>query len=166
MLDGFVHGYLHKKLHPTAKTTEGQWFLSLADSNPERDLAVTTVITYALDSLWDVARRRYMGVPGKVFCISKATVEVAIYAPISQAKSLMHRMTHELIKTKEDGNVDATEHRMSLYQIPSEFHLRDSVRRSNFRKVNLPVRAQDVRVPSESPMAYLPIVPRGYQQGG
>lgn len=165
MLDGFVHGYLHKKLSPTAAKEDGQWFLSLADSNPERDLAVTTVITYALDSLWDVARRRYMGVPGKVYCISKATVEVAIYAPICQAENLMHRMTHELIKTKVDGDVDGTEHQMSIYHIPAEFHLRDSVKKNNVRKVELPVRPQDVHVPSTSPTAYLPIVPKGFQQG-
>jgi hypothetical protein len=115
MLNGFVHGYLHKRLSPTAKSEDGQWFFSLADSNPERDLAVATVITYALDSLWDVARRRYMGVPGKVYCISKATVEVAIYAPICQAENLIHRMTHELIKTKDDGEVDGTNHQMSMY---------------------------------------------------
>jgi hypothetical protein len=80
-----------------------------------------------LDSLRDFARRRYTGQPGKVYCISKATVEVAIYAPICQAENLMHRMTHELIKTKEDGEADGTDHQMALYHIPAEFHLRDSV---------------------------------------
>ncbi|MGV0043018.1 hypothetical protein ACRU13_02270 [Mycobacterium colombiense] len=165
MLDGFVHGYLHKKLHPTATKEDGQWFLSLADSNPERDLAVATVITYALDSLWDVARRRYMGVPGRVYCISKATVDVAIYAPICQSENPLHRMTHELIKRKDDGEVDGTDHQMSIYNIPNEFHLKNSVKRNQVRKVELPIRPQDVHSPSVSPAAYLPIVPKGYQQG-
>ena len=166
MLDGFVHGYLHKKRTPAAGNEDGQWFLSLADSNPERDLAVATVITYALDSMWAVARRHYMGVPGKVFCISRATVDVAIYAPICQSENALHRMTHELIKLKDDnGEVDGTEHRMSLYQIPPEFHLKNSVKRNQVRKVDLPVRPQDVVVPSSSLTSYLPIVPKGYQQG-
>ncbi len=77
----------------------------------------------------------------------------------------MHRMTHELIKTKVDGDVDGTEHQMSIYHIPAEFHLRDSVKKNNVRKVELPVRPQDVHVPSTSPTAYLPIVPKGFQQG-
>lgn len=164
MLDGFVHGYLHKKLHPMATQKDGSWFLSLADSNPERDLAVTTVITYALDSLWDVARRRYMGVPGQVYCISKATVDVAVYAPICQSENPLHRMTHELIKRKDDGEVDGTDHQMSIYNIPPAFHLKDSVKRNQVRKVELPVRPQDVHMPSVSPASYLPIVPKGYQQ--
>lgn len=165
ILNGFVHGYLHKKLNPTAKNEDGQWFLSLADSNPERDLAVTTVITYALDSLWDVARRRYMGVQGKVYCLSKATVDIAIHGPIYQADSPMHRMTHELAKTKADGEIDGPSHHLSFYRIPEEFDLRESAKRSSFQKVDLPVRPQDIHVPSSSSGAYLPIVPRGYQQG-
>lgn len=165
MLDGFVHGYLHSQRHPNATKAEGQWFLSLADSNPERDLAVTTVITYALDSLWDVARRRYKGTPGEVYCISKATIEVAIYAPICQADSFMQRMTHELIKTKANGEIDGTEHSLRIYDIPPEFHLKESAKRNAVRKVALPVRPQDVHVPSTSKSAYLPICPQGYQQG-
>lgn len=165
MFDGFVHGYLHKKLHSTATKEDGLWFLSLADSNPERDLAVTTVITYALDSLWNVARRRYMGVPGKVYCISKSTVDVAIYAPICQSENPLHRMTHELIKRKDDGEVDGTEHQMSIYNIPPEFHLQNSVKRNQVRKVDLPVRPRDVHTPSVSSKSYLPIVPKGYQRG-
>ena len=164
LLDGFVHGYLHQKLHPTATKEDGQWFLSLADSNPERDLAVTTVITYALDSLWAVARRRYMGVPGWINCISRATVDVAIYAPICQSENPLCRMTHELIKRKDDGEVDGTDHQMSIYNIPPEFHLKDSVKRNQVRKVELSVRPQDVHTPSGSPTSYLPIVPKGYQQ--
>ncbi|WP_425005767.1 hypothetical protein [Mycolicibacterium sp. S3B2] len=165
MMDGFVHGYLHQKLHPKATKNDGQWFLSLADSNPERDLAVATVITYAIDSLWDVARRRYMGVPGKVYCIARATVDVAIYAPICQSDNPLHRITHELIKVKADGDTDGTDHQMHIYNIPPEFHLKNSVKRNQVRKVDLPVRPQDVHTPSSSPTSYLPIVPKGYQQG-
>lgn len=165
MHSGFLHGYLHKKLNPTATPDDAQWFMSLVDSNPERDLAVATVITYALDSLWAVARRRYMGQPGQVYCISKATVDVAIHAAVCQAENLMKRFTHELIKTKADGEVDGTNHELAVHYIPREFHLRDSVRRSNTRKVDLPVRTQDKHVPSSSTLAYLPIVPRGYQRG-
>ena len=54
---------------------------------------------------------------------------------------------------------------MSLYQIPPEFHLKNSVKRNQVRKVDLPVRPQDVVVPSSSLTSYLPIVPKGYQQG-
>ncbi|MCW2628949.1 MAG: hypothetical protein QOF66_7665 [Mycobacterium sp.] len=34
----------------------------MEDSNPGRELSVSVLITKALDSLWDVARRHYLGV--------------------------------------------------------------------------------------------------------
>lgn len=85
--------------------------------------------------------------------------------PVCQAENFTNRFTHELIKTKADGQVDGTNHELSVHDIPEEFHLRDGVRRSNTRKVDLPVRPEDTHAPSSSTLAYLPIVPRGYQRG-
>jgi hypothetical protein len=150
---------------PTASPEDGQWFLSLADSNPERDLAVTTVITYALDSLRDFARRRYTGQPGKVYCISKATVEVAIYAPICQAENLKHRMYARA--HQDQGGRRSRRHRPPDGPLSHSGGVSSARQRGrkNVRKVDLPVRPQDANVPSSSPLAYLPIVPRGYQRG-
>ena len=66
MHKGPLHVYLHRKLAPAARVSEGQWFLGLDDPNPQRDMMITSLITYAIDSLWAVARRRYMGNPGAV----------------------------------------------------------------------------------------------------
>jgi hypothetical protein len=165
MHKGPVHGYLHKKLDPSASDNEKQWFLSLDDPNPERDLAIATLITYAMDSLWNVARRRYMGSPGSVFNLSKGSVELAIYGPIMQARNLLQCIAFELIKVKPDGDVDATVHHARIHKIPEEWTPEDGMHQPAIREVALPVRQQDLRIYSTSQYSYLPIVPRGFQRG-
>ena len=64
------------------------------------DLPVSVLVTKAVDSLWEVARRRYMGESGSITYISKAAVELAIYGTTMQAMNLLKRMTSELIKLK------------------------------------------------------------------
>ena len=64
MHKGSMQVYLHRKLHPIATKQDRQWHFTMADTNPERDLAVSVLISRAIDSLWDVARRRYTGASG------------------------------------------------------------------------------------------------------
>ena len=165
MHKGPMHIYLHRKLHPTTKVTEGQWFISLDDPNPERDLAVASLVTHAIDALWDVARRRYMGAPGSVWYIAKGSIELALYAPVEAAANLIRRIAHELIKVKADGEVDGTNHHMQIHDIPENWSLEDEAHHPTMRRVDLPLRPQDAHVPTVSPLAYLPILPKGFQQG-
>jgi hypothetical protein len=165
MHKGPMHVYLHRKLHPTAKPAEGQWFLSLDDPNPERDLAVTSLITHVIDSLWDVARRRYMGTGGSVWFIAKGSIELALYAPVEAAANLIRRIAHELVKVKPDGEVDGTNHHMAIHHIPEDWDLENGEHHPAMRPVELPLRPEDEHVPTVSPLAYLPIVPKGFQQG-
>jgi hypothetical protein len=164
MHKGPMHVYLHRKLSPTANASEGQWFISLDDPNPERDLAVTSLITYAIDALWDVARRRYMGKAGSVWYIARGSIELALYAPVEAAANLIRRIAHELIKVKSDGEVDGTNHHVAIHHIPDDWNLDDSNHHPAMRPIDLPVRPQDTHVPTVSPLAYLPIVPKGFQQ--
>lgn len=165
MHKGPAHVYLHQKLHPTAKVSEGQWFVSIDNPNPERDLTVTYLITQAIDSLWAVARRRYLGQPGAIWCTKIGSVEMAIYGPVQRAGNLLRRMSSELIKTKPDGDVDGTNHHIAVYDIPEEWNPEDEEHQPGMREVELPLRSQDVHIPSSSPLAYLPFVPKGFQQG-
>jgi hypothetical protein len=165
MHKGPMHVYLHRRLSPAANAAEGQWFLSLDDPNPQRDLAVTSLVSYAIDALWAVARRQHMGVAGSVWYIARGSVELAIYAPVEAAANLIRRIAHELIKVKTDGEVDGTDHHLSIHHIPEDWTLEDPNHHPAMRLVELPVRPQDAHVPTVSPRAYLPIVPRGFQQG-
>jgi hypothetical protein len=163
--EGPVHVYLHKKAFPDSAKNDPQWFYSIDNPNPSRDLSVSVLITKALGSLWDVARRRYTGASGSITYITKAAVEMAIYRTTMLAMNRLARMTSELIKLKPDGNVDGTTHHPAFYGIPREWSIEAAVNASETRAVQLPARQRDRQVYSTSNQAYLPITPRGFQRG-
>jgi len=165
MHTGPVHGYLHKKRDPRAKPSDGQWFLSIDDPVPDRDLAVASLIVYAIDSLWQVARRTHLGRPGQLVFFSKSTIDMAIFGPVEKAGNIMKRFSHELIKVKEDGEVDGTNNQVSIYNIPDEWEEGEGGFSAVVEPADLPVRPQDVPEYSSSRNAYLPFVPKSFQQG-
>lgn len=165
MHKGPVHVYLHRKLNPGSNKSDGEWFLGLDDPNPQRDMMVTSLITYAMDSLWAVARRRHMGAPGAVWFIGNGSIDLAFYAPVEAAANLLRRVAHELIKVKPDGEVDGTNHHFSIHQIPEAWSLQNIEDEPSMRLIELPLREQDTHVPTPGRLAYLPIVPRGFAQG-
>ena len=164
---GPMHVYLHKTSFPGAPKGEPEWFYSADDSNPTRELSVSTLISKAIDSLWAVARRRYLGASGSILYIPKAEIEMAIYATTMLAMNKLARMTSELIKLKTDGTVDGTTHQARLYDIPHEWSLEAAANgpRPKSRKVVLPARKRDRQLYSTSQRAYMPLTPRGFQRG-
>lgn len=165
MHTGPLHVYLHRKSSPGAKSGDREWFIGLDDPSPDRDMMVTCLITYAVDSLWAVARRLYMGKSGAIWCIGIGSIELALYGPIEAAANLLRRVAHELIKVKPDGEVDGTNHHFAIHHIPEEWDLEKLEHQPAMRLVELPVREQDQHVPTANPLAYLPIVPRGFARG-
>jgi hypothetical protein len=164
---GPVHVYLHKAAFPNAPKSEPEWFYSAADSNPARELSVSTLISKAIDSLWAVARRRYLGATTSIIYIPKAEVEMAIYGITMLTMNRMARITSELIKVKPDGTVDGTTHRMSMYEIPKEWSLEAAATgpQPSSRTVALPARQRDQQFYSMGALAYMPLTPRGFQRG-
>ena len=165
MHKGPAHIYLHEKLTPNAKPDEGTWFMSVEDPNIDRDLAVTSMIAYAMDSLWSVARRDHLGAEGQIFCMKVGSIEMSIYGPIQRAANIMQRMASELAKVKPDGEVDGTNHHFSIYHIPDDWDPSTEEHAPYIRGVKLPLRSQDVRQPTNRSSAYMPFGPRGFQQG-
>jgi hypothetical protein len=157
---GPVHFYLHKNESPDAPKGRPQWFYSSDDPNPGRDLMLSVLIVNAANSLWAVARRRYTGASGAIVYMNLAEVEFAVYGMIMIAGNRLKRLTSELIKRKEDGNVDGTDHQTVFYNVPREFSLEGAARDHAKRKVNLPARQRDRQLFSTSNQAYLPITPR------
>lgn len=162
--EGPTHVYLHKLAHPNAPKSEPHWWLTMEDSNPGRELSVSVLITKALDSLWDVARRRYLGQRGTIVYVTKAAVEMAVYATTMQAMNHLKRATHELIKLEPDGTVGGTSHRVNRYVIPREWSMSDAAAAIEVRSVPLPARERDRQLFSTGERSYLPIVPRGFQR--
>ncbi|MDP7703356.1 hypothetical protein [Mycobacterium sp. TY815] len=162
---GSMHMFLHRKRHPAAGKAERQWHFTLADVNPQRELSVSALIGRAIESLWSVARRRYVGsAGGGVYLISKASVELAVYGTVREAMNLLRKITSELIKTDAAGVNDATHHVPIVYEIPREWEPPSGEHDTDNRYVELPVRQQDRRIYSTSLTAYLPITPSGYQR--
>ncbi|ART70910.1 hypothetical protein BTO20_22330 [Mycobacterium dioxanotrophicus] len=162
--EGPVHVYLHKKASPDAARNEAHWWFTMEDSNPGREMSVTVLITKALDSLWDVARRRYLGESGTINYINKAAVEMAVWGNTMQAMNHLKRATHELIKLKSDGTVDATVHHIADYHIPRSWSLQAAAEAMDIRPVPLPARQRDHQLYSTGQRSYLPITPRGFQR--
>jgi len=162
---GPVHIYVHRKASPFAGNDAPQWCFSMDDANPSRDVAVSVLITKALDSLWAVACRRYKGESGTINYVSKAAVEMTVYGTTEQAMNVMKRATHELIKLKSDGTVDGTDHQIKAYNIPEDWSLRTAASAVEMRRVVLPARQRDRQLYSTSKRAYLPITPKGFQRG-
>jgi hypothetical protein len=161
---GAVHAYLHKLRSPMSKKNERTWFFSMMDSNPQRDLAVARFAASAIGSLWSVARRQYLGTPGSILCFSKESVELAIHSPVTESRNVMKRFGMELPKLKPDGEVDGTEIDVEAYNVPEEWEPSEDGDTKS-RRVILPVRQRDKKIYSTSSKAYLPIVPKGFQQG-
>ncbi|WP_029108701.1 hypothetical protein [Mycobacterium sp. URHD0025] len=166
MHEGPTHVYLHKSAYPNAPKTEPQWWLTMEDSNPGREVSVSVLITRALDSLWDVARRRYLGASGTINYVSKAAVEMAVYATTMDAANHLKREVHELIKLEPDGTVGGTAHRIVGYDIPREWSMSAAAAAAvELRPVALPARERDRQLHSTGALSYLPITPRGFQRG-
>jgi hypothetical protein len=81
---------------------------------------------------------------------------------VEAAANLIRRIAHELIKVKPDGEVDGTNHYRAIHHIPEDCDLENGEHQPAMRPVELQVRPQDEHVPTGSPLAYLPIVLRGF----
>lgn len=158
---GPAHIYLHKNLNPSATALDGQWFVSMDDSNPERDLAVAYVISQAIESLWAVAQRRYIGQQGSVWCLNLSAVHLAIYGPVDHAMKAMRRMSTELTRTKPDATADQPKHHITMYDFPDNWDPQGKEHKPALRHVELPLRPQDPHTPTTA--WYLPFVRKGFQ---
>jgi hypothetical protein len=105
-----------------------------------------------------------MGTPGSILCISKDSIEVAIYAPIKSSSNAMKRMTSELVKMKGDGEVDGIELDFEVYNIPEGWEMTEDTPQKS-RRVQLSVRQRDKKIFSPSDRRYLPFCPKGFQAG-
>jgi hypothetical protein len=76
---GPMFAYMHRWRQPGANRGAGEWFVSMKGASTERDLGLSILMARAVESLWDVARRRYTGKSGWIRHIKKSVVELVIY---------------------------------------------------------------------------------------
>jgi hypothetical protein len=162
---GPLLAYMHKARRPGVKSgVGGEWFISLAAATTDRDLALAVLIAKAIESLWDVARRRYTGKSGQIRHIRRVTVETAIYGLLSQSGNILDTITLEMPRLKDDGSPDGVEIDFVLEHLPEDYEVADGVHPTDCPRVNLPTRQKDQRVFSTSKRAFYPFSPKGSQR--
>ncbi|MEU6579578.1 hypothetical protein [Nocardia sp. NPDC046763] len=152
--------YLHKPQYPGAQG-QPEWHMSMTGPLPDRDIAVSLLIQRAMASLWNVARRRYLGQSGEVFLISTTAVDDAVFGAVVEAGQHVRTYTLELPKKDNDGNFLATDHRFTAQRIPDDAVWKPgaSATSPTWKRVDLPARQRDRQIVSTSKRRLLPISP-------
>lgn len=166
---GRMHLYLHKLRAPGAEKGGREWFVSATGVLPDQDLNTSNLIQRALESLWAVAKRRYVGESGEINSFSRATVEACVYTPVLNPKNLLRTATFELAKEDEDGNISGIEIDQQIHRIPERW-LDDhedgssSTHPVSSSRIGLIRRQRDQRVFNPGRRNFLPFSPKGSQR--
>ncbi|MFE3023351.1 hypothetical protein [Nocardia tengchongensis] len=158
--------YLHKPQSPGAK--EGpEWHMSLTGTLPDRDIGVSVLVQRAVASLWDVARRRYLGQSGAIYLIATAAVNDAVFGAAVQAGQHVRTFTLELPKKDSAGEFLETAQQFAGPKIPpaDEWTPGASATGPTWTRVALPARQRDKQIVSTSRRSLLPISPDWASRG-
>ncbi|MGV9836516.1 hypothetical protein ACWDUL_20335 [Nocardia niigatensis] len=152
--------YLHKPQYPGAEG-EPEWHMSLTGPLPDRDIAISLLVQRAVSSLWDVARRRYLGQTGEIFLVSTAAVNDAVFGAVVEAGQQVRTYTLELPKKNSNGDFLETAHVFHKQQIPDEDGWKPGASADSpaWQGVTLPARERDRQIVSTSRGRLLPISP-------
>lgn len=162
---GPMFAYMHKARRPGPKKDgEREWFVTMAGTKTERDLALSLLVANAIESLWDVARRRYTGRGGTIRYISKSVVETAIYQLLMKSRNVLSEVTMEMPKRLDDGSYDEVHYDFRGPKVPADIEELEGELPMDCPRINLVVRQRDKRVFSTAKRAFYPFSPRGSQQ--
>lgn len=163
---GPMFAYMHKARRPGPKKDgEREWFITMAGAKTERDLALSLLVANAVESLWDVARRRYTGRGGSIRQIRKSVVETVIYGLLMKSRNVLSAVTMEMPKLKDDGSYDEVHYDFIGPKVPEGIEEPpDGPQSMDCPRINLVVRQKDQRVFSTSKRAFYPFSPAGSQQ--
>jgi hypothetical protein len=160
-----MFAYMHRWRQPGANRGAGEWFVSMTGASTERDLGLSILMARAVESLWDVARRRYTGKSGWIRHIKKSVVELVIYGLLMDSLNVVNTMTLEMPRLKEDGSYDSTRPSFVPNRVPEGYQKVDGVHPTDSPRIHLPTRQRDQRVFSTAQRAFYPFSPRGSQRG-
>lgn len=163
--NGDLQTYLHKNRLPGVKNEPVQWFVSATGTLPDQDLAVSLLIQRAIESLWNVARRRYLAQQGQILVLTTNEVELCIYGPVQGSLNVVRTFIYELPKRLPDGSIRATNVNFVNQTVPHGWAPSEENNTTReVKRVNLLVRQRDQRAQSTSRRYLLPFSPDGMQQ--
>jgi hypothetical protein len=161
---GPMFAYMHKRRRPGQKVSDREWFVSMTGAKPEQDLGLSVLIAKAVESLWDVARRRYTGKSGSIRHIRRSAVEMIIYGLLTQSLNIVNTVALEMPKLKDDGSYSDVEYNFVMNTIPEDYELAEGMHPTDCPRIGLPTRQRDQRVFSTSQRRFYPFSPKGSQR--
>ena len=161
---GPMFAYMHKPRYPGAPSAEGEWFISMTGATTERDLALSVLVARAIESLWDVARRRYTGKSGSIRHIKRSVVEVTIYGLLKDSLNIVNTFTMEMPRQNDDGSYGSVVHSFRMNNLPEGLNISSGQHPGDCPRINLPARQRDQRVFSTSRRAFYPFSPKGSER--
>jgi hypothetical protein len=123
-------------------------------ASTERDLALSILMARAVESLWDVARRRYTGESGWIRHIKRPVVELVIYGLLTDSLNVVNTMTLEMPKIRDDGSYDSTPPSFEPNRVPEGYQKADGIYPTDCPRIHLPARQRDQRVFSTARRAF------------
>lgn len=140
------------KFHPGSRS----WWLTTSFTNLEANLFLIELIIRAIHSLWTVANRKYLGVPGELVLVSLDEVFSAVaMGPISDNR-LLTKFSEQLVTYTYESGERKFAHRdpkpEGIRLGPNVLQAYDRVSGSTVPMtfVDLPLREEDKRTPSTS----------------
>ncbi|ANE80997.1 hypothetical protein A7U43_18395 [Mycobacterium adipatum] len=161
---GALFAYMHKARYPGAPKGGPEWFMSMAGVKTEQDLALAILVARAVESLWDVARRKYTGKSGSIRQMKKSTAELAIYGVLTESPNVIGTITMEMPKLKADGSIDGVNYDLRGTDAPEGYEPDPGFQIADCPRINLPARQRDARIYSTSSRKLYPFSPNGSQQ--
>lgn len=161
---GPLFAYMHKRRRPGASAASGEWFISMAGVKTEIDLALSLLVARAVESLWDVARRRHTGKSGSIRHIKRSVVEMVTYGLVSESLNIVNTITMEMPRLNDDGSCGAVEYDFVMNYVPEDFEMSPGAHPVDCPRIGLPARQRDQRVFSTSRQRFYPFSPKGSQR--
>ncbi|MGY1944782.1 hypothetical protein [Nocardia asiatica] len=175
LMGGTALASLQKKAIPTqpSRKHQAEWYAALTNVLSDQDLLITQMIGRAIESLWAVAKRQYLGVPGQIYIFDKTAVQALIFEPVRAAGQYVRAVIYELptLTTYTNGNTKLSEIQVNMHPslVPREYveashPSGDRTVSATPRLINLPLRQQDIREEMDGTEFLLPFSPTGTNQ--
>lgn len=160
---GPLFAYMHKARRH-GDTSNNEWFVSMTGATTESDLALAVMVAKAVESLWNVGRRRLTGKSGSIFYIRRFAVEAVIYGLRCQSLNVVETFTFEMPRLNEDGSLGGVTIGQEMVHIPEDYQNDHNVTSADATRINLPARQRDARAYSTSTRKIYPFSPNGSQK--
>ena len=121
-------------------------------------------VARAIESLWDVGRRRLTGKSGSILYIARSVAETVVYGLLSDSLNVVDTFTFEMPKLNEDNSLGGVDIGCRMHYIPDDYELQAGVYSTECPRISLPARQRDQRAYSTSKRKIYPFSPNGSQK--